>query len=81
MFTIETLTTFLGWCSIISSSILIISTVLLILLKSTVEKIHSKLFDIDEKALPMSYFQYLGNLKIAIIILNIVPYIALKIMF
>ena len=80
MFTIDLLTTFFGWCSIISSGILLFSTILLIVLKQPVKKIHSKLFDIDQEALPMSYFQYLGNLKIAIIVFNITPYIALKLL-
>ena len=80
MLTLETLTTFFGWGSIISSIILIVSTMMLILFKSPIEKIHSKLFALDKKVLPINYLQYLGNLKIAIIILNIVPYISLKIM-
>ncbi len=77
---IETLTTFLGWCSVINISILLFSTILLLMMKNTVAKIHGRLFNINQKNLIPMYFQYLGNYKIAILILNIAPYFALKIM-
>lgn len=78
--TIESLTTFLGWCSVINITILILSTLMMIIMRDFAVKIHSGLFRVDAEALPITYLQYLGNYKIAIIILNIVPYIALRIM-
>ncbi len=78
--TAETLTIFLGWCTVINISVLLLSTILLITLKEPILKIHSRLFGLDEETLSLTYFQFLGNYKIAIYILNLVPYIALKIM-
>ena len=75
----NTLTEFLGWCSIINISILFLSTVALAVARKPVSSIHSKIFGVSESDLPLTYMQYLGNYKIAIIVLNIVPYIALKI--
>ena len=75
----NTLTEFLGWCSIINTSILFLSTIALAVARKPVSGIHSKMFGVSESALPLTYMQYLGNYKIAIIVLNIVPYIALKI--
>lgn len=80
MFEINTMTTFLGWCSIINSAILIFSTISLVLARESIIRIHSKLLGVKPDALPMLYFQYLGFFKIAIIMLNIVPYFALKLM-
>ena len=80
MMTIETLTELLGWASAINIAILIFSTLMLIVTRGSITKIHSKLFGIDEKDLGRAYFQYLGQYKIAIIVLNIAPYVALKIM-
>lgn len=77
---IESLTTFLGWCSVINIAILLFSTLMMIIMRDLAVKIHSGLFRVAPEALPMTYLQYLGNYKIAIIILNIVPYIALRIM-
>ena len=78
--TIETLTELLGWVSIINIAILLCSTLALISMRGFITKIHSSLFGLDEKDLGGAYFQYLAQYKIAIIVFNIAPYLALKIM-
>lgn len=77
---INTITTFLGWCTLINTGILIYSTIMVFLLRNFISNMHSKIFSLNPDDLPLVYFQYLGNYKIAIIILNLVPYISLKIM-
>lgn len=78
--TVESLTELLGWASIVNIAILLFSTLLLIAMRGAIANLHSKLFGLDEKDLGRAYFQYLAQYKIAIIMLNITPYIALKIM-
>ena len=78
--TIETLTELLGWTSVINLAILSLSTLVVIAVRGTIAKIHSKLFGLDVKDLGRAYFQYLAQYKIAIIVLNVAPYIALKVM-
>lgn len=80
MMTIESITELLGWSSVINIAILLLSTLAVIGMKGVITGIHSKLFGLDEKDLGRAYFQYLAQYKIAIIVLNIAPYIALKIM-
>jgi len=80
MFTIDSVTAFLGWCTVINIAALTFSSLLIMLLKVPVSKIHSKLFGLNIEDLPLTYFQYLGNFKIAIIVFNLVPYVALKVM-
>ncbi len=77
--TMDQLIAFFGWCSVINIVLLMISALLLALLKESVSKIHSKMFSVDQKVVEQAYFHYLGTYKIAIIMLNIVPYFALKI--
>jgi len=77
--TIEALTELFGWLAMINIAILSLSTLILITLRGTITSIHSKLFKLDEKDLGRAYFQYLAQYKIAIIVFNISPYIALKI--
>lgn len=55
------------------------STVMLLLIKGFAIKMHSKMFDIEEKDLNRMYFDYLGRFKILVIVFNLTPYIALKI--
>jgi hypothetical protein len=78
--TTEALTELLGWASAINIGVLMFSTLMLILMRGSITTIHSKLFGLDEKDLGRAYFQYLAQYKIAIIVLNIAPYIALRIM-
>ena len=79
MFTLNELTLFLGWCSVINIGVLLFATLILTLFKNPVAKLHSKLFSLNQESLPMVYFQWLGNFKMAIYILNLAPYIVLKI--
>ncbi len=76
---IDTLTEFFGWCSIINIAMLCIATLMLTLMRDFVSGIHSKMTGLGQSELSVAYFQYLANYKIAILLLNLVPYIALKI--
>ncbi len=78
--TTETLTELLGWSTVINIALLLFTTIMVIAIRGTISKIHSSLFGLDEKDLGRAYFQYIAQYKIAIIVLNIAPYIALKIM-
>ena len=80
MMKIEILTEFLGWASVINIGVLLISTIMVVLMRKSISKIHGSLFGLNEVDLGRAYFQYIAQYKIAIIVLNIVPYIALKIM-
>lgn len=77
---LEILTTFLGWCSIINIGLLLFYTVWLMAFQNFTKKAHSALLGIDQDILDPIYFQYLANYKLAVLIFNIVPYLALKIM-
>jgi hypothetical protein len=78
--TINEITLFFGWCTVINLSIYAFSALFIIVFKKFTVRLHSKLVGMDASKLPPLYFQYLGNYKIAIIILNLAPYIALKLM-
>ena len=80
MITIETLTEFLGWSLVINVAILTLSTLGVIAMRRTIVGIHSKLFSLEESDTVKAHFQYLAQYKIAIIVLNFSPYLALKIM-
>ncbi|PHS69926.1 MAG: hypothetical protein COB23_04525 [Methylophaga sp.] len=80
MLNIDILTTFLGWCSILNIGLFILATIALILMRESISHLHSTLFWLNPITLPAAYFRYLANYKLAILIFNIVPYVALKIM-
>lgn len=76
---IDQLTQFFGWCSVINIGVMIVSAFMIVLLRGPISSIHSRMMGVSEAGLPRLYFQYLGNYKIAIFVLNVVPYIALKV--
>ena len=80
MVDMNTLTVFLGWCSVINIGVLLFTTILLVVMKGPISRIHSKIFGVSQPDLASVYIQYLSNYKIVIFIFNIVPYVALKVM-
>ena len=78
MFTLETFTSFLGWCAVINIAVLLFSTLAVVSCKGCVAKIHSKMLGVEEEKLPVLYFQYLGNYKVMTLVFNIAPYLALR---
>lgn len=78
--TIEQVTAFLGWSSLINISILLVSTLAVVWCRGFAVRVHSKMFDLDPLTLPAMYFDYLGRFKVLVIIFNVVPYFALRIM-
>ena len=79
MMTTEVLTAVLGWAAVINLAILVFSSLTVIVMRGPITRIHSRMFGLDEKDLGRAYFQYLGEYKIAVIVLNIEPYLALRI--
>ncbi|WP_425462569.1 DUF6868 family protein [Litorilituus lipolyticus] len=75
------LITFFGCSAIINIIILLFTTFMLTLFKGFIVSTHSKLLGVPKNELPALYFKYLAHYKIAIIMLNIVPYITLKLMY
>ena len=73
------ITEILGWSLVVNVAILMLSTIGLVSMRNVITTIHAKLFGLDEKDLGRAYFQYLAQFKIAVIVLNLGPYIALKI--
>ncbi|MDR4496777.1 MAG: hypothetical protein MRK02_02455 [Candidatus Scalindua sp.] len=80
MNSIEKLTTFLGWSTVINFGMLMGVAIFLMIMRGSISKIHAKIYGLSETDLLRDYFQYLAQYKIAIIVFNLVPYIALKIM-
>ena len=78
---IEMITEFLGWCTVINYGFFFYGLVKVVLLRNWRNKVRAKVFGItDESSMAQTDYQFLGNYNIAIILFNLVPNIALKIM-
>ena len=80
MMNAEWLTTLLGWCTVINFVGLAIATLALMMMRDFVTRLHSKMMGVAEADMPVLYMQYLSNYKVLVIVFNLVPYIALRIM-
>ena len=76
---IATFTIFLGWVSLINLGLLLFSTLYIYFFRAYAVKIHTKMFGLKEADASRIYFQVLGHYKILIIMFNLVPYFALRI--
>lgn len=80
MIHINELTLFFAWCTVINLVFYLTSVFVIIVFKSFIMSLHSKMIGVEVSQLPNSYFNFLGNYKIGILLLNVTPYIALKLM-
>jgi len=78
MNSLETLTAFFGWCAIINIALLTLASIMLAVMRGPVSQLHARMFGLSEEDLSRAYFQYLAQYKIAILVLALIPYIALK---
>lgn len=80
MDSMENLTTFFGWCSVLNIGFLVLTFFVVTVMRGTLMRIHSVLFGVSEADLPGIYFRYLANYQTATLALALFPYIALKLM-
>jgi len=78
MYYIEMITELLGWCSVVNIAMLFLSSIMLMVMRGRIIKLHAKLSGVSEADLPSIYLQFLGNYKLLILMFNLVPYIALR---
>jgi hypothetical protein len=76
---IEQLTAFFAWSTLINLAFLIFATIWLIAWRKFTLRIHSRLFGVNETDLLNIYIKYLAYYKIAFFVFNLVPYLALRI--
>lgn len=76
---LDLITTYFGWMTVINGSLLLFSTFMLTVFKSVVISIHQKFTGLEADTLEPAYFHYLAFYKILIIVFNLVPYLVLKI--
>ena len=77
---IDTVRTFLMWCTIINVAILAYSVIICAVAGNFIYRMHSKWFPMPRETFNVVIYSYLGIFKILVITLNLVPYIALLIL-
>lgn len=77
--TVETLTAFFGWMTLINFAFFGIGVLFMWLFRGIGQRMHANMFGLNEADMPREWYRYLGNYKIAIIVFCLVPYLALRV--
>jgi hypothetical protein len=80
MIELQMMTAFFGWCAVLNIGLLLFTAIWIIVFRDFTKSIHRAILSVDQDSLDVIYFQFMGNLKIAVIVFNVVPYLALKMM-
>jgi len=80
MNTLQTWTTFLGWCTIINIGIYLITVIALAVMRSWAYRTNARIFRISDEDVARITFQYVGAYKLLITVLCFTPWLALKLM-
>ncbi|MGI9393169.1 MAG: DUF6868 family protein [Boseongicola sp.] len=75
---VEFLTQLFGWMTLINIGILVISSVFMMLFRNAGTTLHARMFGIDPDRAVEVWYSYLGSFKVALIVLNLTPYLALR---
>ena len=76
---IEELRAFFGWCSIINIGILLVWFVEFVLMRDWIYKIHTKWYKLSDERFDAIHYGAIAVYKLAVIVFNVIPYIALRI--
>ena len=80
MNSIDALTSFFGWCTVINIGIYLLTVIALTLLRDFVYRFNGKIFALSRDDVARISFQYVGAYKLAITVFCFVPWAALKLM-
>ena len=75
----EQLTDFFLWMTIINFGIFLFSVIMAMIFKKLVKRMHSKFFGMSEEHVSTVIYAFFGVYKLGIILLNVAPLVALLI--
>ncbi len=79
--TVATLTTFLGWCTVINMGFLAFLALVLLVMPDLTYRLQVRFAaNMERKEWDLVMYGFMGVFKVMVIVFNVVPWIALKIM-
>ena len=69
----------LMWCTIINSGVLLFWFLLFVLARDWMHRYHSRWFPMSKEAFNVVHYSGMGLFKLAVVLFNLVPFIALLI--
>ena len=69
----------LGWCTVINFGFMMLWFFMFVVAHDFVYQVHSTMFSLSSERFDELHYQLLGFFKLSVMLLNFVPYIALRI--
>ena len=79
--TIEQLTVFLGWSTVINAGLMLWAVIALAVMPDLVYKMQGLVSKLSREDLEKAMYHFLGLFKLGIIFLNFTPYLVLRLFF
>lgn len=76
---IQKLTAFFKWCTIINVALFFLSAIMIFAASDFIYSAHGQMFHMPREAFDVTLYAFLGLYKIVILVFNLVPYVALRI--
>ncbi len=76
---IEVIMAVLGWCTLINLCLLIWWVLFLVIAHDWTLRLHTKWFNLSPEKFDAIHYSLMGAFKICVIVFNLVPYLALRI--
>lgn len=76
----EGLKQLLAWCIVINYAILILWFVVFMIVRGPISRLHGKMFGVEPARINEMMYLAIAIYKILIVVLNLVPYIALRLL-
>ena len=78
--TMETLRIFLGWCTLINIGLLLVWWLVFVFCRGWVYRLHSRWWPMDQERFNAIHYQAMAGFKLAMILFNLTPWVALQLM-
>ncbi|MEM8580995.1 MAG: DUF6868 family protein [Pseudomonadota bacterium] len=75
---LDALAAFFGWMTVVNLGVYLAAVLSIFTARKQIMGLHTGIFDIPEARVRELWYAWLGTYKIAILSLNLVPYIALR---
>lgn len=77
--TVELIMAVLGWCTLINIALLLWWLLFVIFARDFTYSLHTKWFNISREKFDAIHYKLMGVFKMGVILFNLVPYLALRI--
>ena len=75
----EELAAILGWCTVVNFVFLVLTNIVLLVFKNSIQSLHGRLTGLSIEELNRVYFEYIGRFKTLWIVFNLTPYLAIRV--